>query len=71
MTRQEIENTRRTVNGLCGLARKLDYKDPLYQLTNSDGTCVGDLLIFFEDNPGAVEAVIEWAADTFGADEDE
>ena len=56
----EVEETKQTVSGLCGLARKLGYKDPAYQLANSDGTIVGDLLCFFDDNPGACEAVIEW-----------
>lgn len=66
MTRDEIENTKQSVNGLCNLARKLGYKDPLYQLQNSDGSNVGDLLYFFEDNPGAIEAVIGWAAENHG-----
>lgn len=60
VNRDEIESMRPTVEGLCRLARKLGYKDPCGQLVNRDGSCVGDLLYFFEDNPGALEAVLEW-----------
>jgi hypothetical protein len=66
MTSEEIENTKQTYQGLCKLASKLGYKDPFYQLQNSDGSVVGDLLAFFEDNPGACEAVIEWASENYG-----
>ncbi len=60
---REIEHTPQTVEGLCGLARRLGYRDPLFQLTNRDGSVVGDLLYFLEDNPGACEAVIGWVSD--------
>ena len=58
--RAKIEDLKSTVEGLCRMARLLGYKDPCYQLMNNDGSCVGDLLYFFEDNQGAVEAVFEW-----------
>lgn len=58
--RKEIEDTPTSVEGLCKMARLLGYKDPASQLINSDGSVVGDLLYFFEDNPGACEAVVEW-----------
>ena len=58
--RKEIEETKQTTKGLCKMARLLGYQDPFHQLINDDGTVVGDLLEFFEDNPGACEAVIEW-----------
>lgn len=76
MNRNQIQDTKQTVEGLCGLARKLGYKDPLYQLQNKDGSVVGDMLYFFEDNPGAIEAVIEWVEENYedyfdnGDDED-
>jgi hypothetical protein len=69
MNRSKIESTRQTVNGLCKLARNLGYHDPNQQMINSDGSCVGDLLQFFEDNPGACEKVIQWAADNLSDDE--
>lgn len=73
-TRKQIEDTRSTVEGLCTLARQLGYKDPCYQLQNRDGSVVGDMLYFFEDNPGAIEAVIEWVLENNpngGVDDDE
>lgn len=63
MKRSEVEDTKQTVKGLCGLARKLGYRDPFSQLIMDDGSVVGDLLDFFEDNPGACAAVIEWVLD--------
>lgn len=71
MNKDDIYDTRPTVKGLCKLANQLGYRDPAQQLINSDGSCVGDLLTFFEDNPGAIEAVIEWAADHHGVEDDE
>ena len=58
--REDIPHTRLTVEGLCKLANKLGYNDPLRQLINRDGSAVGDLLYFLEDNPGAIEALIDW-----------
>lgn len=79
MNSSDILDTRDTVKGLCKLASKLGYKDPCHQLANSDGSVVGDLLCFFEDNPGACQAVIDWTydhaksilADDYEEDEDE
>ena len=51
------------------MARLLGYDDPFGQLAYADGSVVGDLLDFFEDNPGACEAVIDWVLD-FGHDRD-
>lgn len=69
MNRDEILNTKETVNGLCKLARKLGYKDPCYQLINNDGSVVGDLLYMMEDNSGMIGAMLEWIADNY-ANED-
>lgn len=63
MKRSEVEETKQTIKGLCGLARKLGYRDPFSQLINDDGSVVGDLLEFLEDNPGACEAILEWVLD--------
>jgi len=71
MNRSDILDTREDIKGLCKLARELGYKDPFAQLINSDGTCVGDLLCFLEDNPGACEALIAWAAEHHGEEEEE
>ncbi len=67
----EVENTKHTVKGLCKLARQLGYKDPCFQLMNNDGSVVGDMLYFFEDNPGAVEAVVNWVLENHYLDDDE
>ena len=68
---REIEDTRLTVEGLCQMARKLGYKDPASQLINSDGSVVGDFLYFLEDNPGAIEAIVEWVLQNHDLDDDE
>lgn len=54
---------RRGVMTLARTVRALGYKD--FQNfgnlgSNSNGACVGDLIEFFEDNSGAIQAVIEW-----------
>jgi len=50
----------RGVTNLCKLVRAIGYTDEMGfgQLTY-DAT-IGDLIAFFEDNSGAIEAVIEW-----------
>ncbi len=58
--RKDIENTKHTVEGLAEMAVALGYKSCFNQLTLRNGHSVSDILEFFEDNPGAVEAVIEW-----------
>ncbi len=71
---KDLENIKQTQEGLCKLAALLGYKDPFYQLQNNDGTVVGDLLEFLDDNPGACEAVIEWVRDNstaFGIKDDD
>ena len=54
---------RRGVLALCKLARALGYKDENY-FGQLDSSCsIGDLIQFFEDNSGAVGAVVEWIGD--------
>lgn len=55
---------RRGVEAVCQLAAALGYKDPMYfgQLTNK--ATVGDLLCMMEDNPGMVEAMVEWVRES-------
>lgn len=62
------ENLHRTegssgVSSLCKLVRLLGYKDPMYFGRLGEGGIVGDLICFFEDNPGAIEALHQWIAD--------
>jgi len=51
---------RKGVEAMCQLAAALGYKDPMYfgQLTSK--ATIGDLLCMMEDNPGMLEAMIEW-----------
>lgn len=48
------------VSNLCLILRALGYKDPLNRLQYANGACVGDLLEFLEDNPGAIEAILNF-----------
>ena len=70
LSREEILDVKSNINDLCGLACDLGYKDPLRQLINSNGSCVGDLLYMISDNPGLCEVMIEWLADTYGGEEE-
>jgi hypothetical protein len=46
------------VKTLCIVARALG--DPQYFGQLTPKACIGDFLKFLEDNPGAIEAVIDW-----------
>lgn len=54
----------RGVETLCQLARAIGYRDPQNFGRLSSGAAIGDLISFFEDNSGAIEAVIEWIGNT-------
>lgn len=49
---------------LCTLVRALGYKDPQYFGQLTPDAVIGDLLAFFEDNSGAIEAIINWVGET-------
>lgn len=51
---------RRGVVNLCKLVAALGYKDPMYFGQLECGATLGDLIEFFQDNSGAIEAVVEW-----------
>jgi transcriptional regulator with XRE-family HTH domain len=51
------------LENLCKLANALGYKDRQYFGQLSHDACIGDLMEFFEDNSGAIQAVKEWIAD--------
>lgn len=55
---------RKGVEAVCQLAAALGYKDPTYfgQLTQK--ATIGDLLCMMEDNPGLVEAMVNWVRDS-------
>ncbi len=52
----------RGVENLCKLVRGIGYRDSMNRMQFAGG-CLGDLLEFFEDNPGAIEAVKTWISD--------
>lgn len=53
----------RGVQNICKLARAIGYKDPTYFGQLGRDCYIGDLINFFEDNPGAIQAVVEWVGD--------
>ena len=54
---------RRGVENLVKIVRAIGYEDSMHfgQLKNGS---IGDLIEFFEDNSGAIEAVISWIGKT-------
>jgi hypothetical protein len=67
-TRREIEDTdtQHGAEGLALMARKLGYRSRFGQLAFNNGATASDLFEFFDDNPGAVEAVVQWVLDEHG-----
>jgi hypothetical protein len=51
---------RRGVEHLCKLVETLGYKDPQYFGTLNNRASIGSLVLFFEDNPGAIESIQNW-----------
>ena len=45
---------------LCKFVRALGYRDVQKFGQLSQDASVGDLVEFFEDNPGAIDAIIDW-----------
>lgn len=66
--RSDVEDVK-TFDDLCMMARKLGYDSPPEQLYLKNGASVTNLIDFFEDNPGAIEAVVTWVLDE-GSDRD-
>ncbi len=64
----KTENFKCDISGLEQLSDALGYKETSFHLQMSKGDRVIDLqsvLNFLEDNPGAIEAVFQWAEDNF------
>jgi hypothetical protein len=62
---QQQNNANRTegitgVKNLCRLVRAMGHRDPLYNGQFAHDGAYGDLTVFLEDNPGAVQAIIDW-----------
>lgn len=65
ISKREIQETWfRRAQDLCALAERLGYRGRLEQLQNSNGSFVSNLTAFFDDNPGAIEAVVTWVLET-------
>jgi hypothetical protein len=55
---------RRGLINLCRMARALGYNDFAESGRLNSTACLGDLTLFLEDNPGAIEAVFEWISNS-------
>jgi hypothetical protein len=55
---------RKGVINLCRLVNVLGYNDPLYFGQMAPDASIGDLICFLEDNPGAIEALINFIGDS-------
>ena len=72
MNRREVEQARiRKSDDLVKLAADLGYDTYPNQLQCSNGAHVSSLLNFFDDNPGALEAVRDWVLENSDLDEDD
>ncbi len=54
---------RRGVSNLCTTVAAMGYKDETYYGQLSEKAYLGDLLMFLEDNPGAIESMYNWIQD--------
>lgn len=59
---------RRGVESMCQFARALGYQDPQYWGQMTSKACLGDLVMLLEDNPGMMEAMVEWVRDRRGTE---
>lgn len=51
---------RQGVINTCKIVRAIGYKDPYMSGQMAPGACTSDLILFLEDNPGALEAIGDW-----------
>lgn len=71
-SRSEVENLRvRKSDDLCKMAEMLGYGDRFGQLQCNNGAYVSSLLNFFDDNPGAMEALQDWVLENSDLEDDE
>ena len=77
ITLEEVEGTKHTTEALALVCQKIGYKSSFAQLSFNNGATASDLFEFFDDNPGAIEAVLNWILEhkgvfpIVGNDEDE
>lgn len=56
----------RGVSNLCKVVRALGYKDYMQTGQMSQGGVLGDLCEFLGDNPGCIEAIVNWIRENEG-----
>lgn len=54
----------RGVERLCQLVGDLGYRDPHHYGQFTSTACIGNLIMFLEDNPGAIDSIVEWVRET-------
>jgi ribosomal protein L7/L12 len=60
ITLEEVEGTKHTTEALALLCKKLGYKGEFDQLSFNNGATASNIFEFFDDNPGAIAAVVEF-----------
>lgn len=69
LTHEELNNLStngtRGVSDLAKMAEALGYGYGVNQLLLNNGCFVSSILNFFEDNPGAIEAVYDWVREYY------
>ena len=73
MNRNQAQRNIRNSNDLCAFVEELGYRDSgnhFAQLQLHNGAHASSLLNFFDDNPGAIEAIQEWLLNTSHVDEE-
>ena len=71
LTSNDIDSAPTTAEGLCAVVEKLGYRAWVSQLQCKNGAFVSSLLAFFNDNPGAVEALYDFIRDHHPIKEDD
>ena len=56
------------VQNLCALSEELGYRGSYQQLMLPNGSAVSSLLNFLEDNPGCMDAMMNWIQDNYEED---
>ncbi len=68
--RRDVDKVRNH-SDLCKLAEDLGYGGFPNQLQNNNGSFVSSLTNFFNDNPGAIESVVNWITENVDLEEEE
>lgn len=69
-TTKEIENFRlRSFQDLCKLVETIGYRSTLGQY-NNNGSNIGALADFIDDNPGVLEVIQQWILENHAVEEE-